>query len=74
MDFTYLYDDAEADFIKFSGGEPLLQEQTFTESASRKTGDTEATSLSEAMEGHAFPRAQPLRQSERQLPQSRKYN
>jgi hypothetical protein len=31
MDFTYLYDEAQADFIKFSGGQPFSEEQIFAE-------------------------------------------
>ena len=31
MDFTYLYDTAQDDFLKFSGGEPFSQQQIFEE-------------------------------------------
>lgn len=31
MDFTYLYDEAQADFVKFSGGQPFSEEQIFME-------------------------------------------
>lgn len=31
MDLTYLYDEQQGDFIKFTGGEPFTAEQVFTE-------------------------------------------
>ena len=31
MDFTYLYDERQDDFVKFSGGEPFTEEQIFSE-------------------------------------------
>lgn len=31
MDFTYLYDEAQSDFVKFSGGQPFSEEQIFAE-------------------------------------------
>jgi hypothetical protein len=31
MDFTYLYDEGQDDYVKFSGGEPFAEEQIFAE-------------------------------------------
>jgi hypothetical protein len=61
MDLTYLYDEAQDDFIKFTGGEPFSEEQIFAEigrpeewmhreqKATRSRSDEEAVRVAEML-------------------------
>jgi hypothetical protein len=62
MDFTYLYDEAQVDYVKFSGGQPFSEGQIFAEigkpeewthrnqNAMQSRSDDEAVQVAEQLE------------------------